>query len=49
LRGVDPGEFVAKVEPMWRLRGHSLELVSAVHHPDAYTAGIDQVDRHAAE
>jgi hypothetical protein len=49
LRGVDPPEFVPKVELVRRLRRQCLQLMSAVHHPDRHTAGIDQVDRHAAE
>jgi len=49
LRGVDPPEFVPKVELVRRLRRQGLKLMSAVHHPDCHTAGVDQVDRHAAE
>jgi len=31
------------------LRRQRIQLVSAGHDPHRYTAGIDKVDRHAAE
>ena len=49
LGDVDPLQFVPKVVLMRGLRRQGLQLVSAGHHTDRHTAGIDQVDRHAAE
>ena len=49
LRGVDPLQFVPKVVLRLRLRRLGFQLVNTGHYTDRHTAGIDQVDRHAAE
>jgi len=49
LRGVDPLQFVPKVVLRRGLRRQGFQLVNAGHHTNRHTAGIDQVDRHAAE
>ena len=49
LRGVDPLQFVPKVVLRLRLRRLGFQLVNTGHYTDRRTAGIDQVDRRAAE
>jgi hypothetical protein len=49
LGGVDPPHFVPKVVLLRWLRRQGLQLMSAVHDTHRHTAGIDQVNRYAAE
>ena len=49
LGGVDPREFAPEVVLMRGLRRQARHLVSAGHNTNCHTAGVDQVDRHAAE